>query len=103
MEAQVWTLIGLLGATVLGSFVYLGQKIDGQGARLDGLGQKIDAEGARIDSMSGRIDGLSTRIDGLSARIDGLSARVEDHGRDLGNRIYELAGKLDEHLRRHAV
>lgn len=67
MEAQVWTLIGLFGATILGSFVYLGQKIDAQ-----------------------------------SARIDNLSGRIEDLGRDLGDRIYAVAGKLDEHLRRHA-
>jgi hypothetical protein len=75
MEAQVWTLIGLLGATVLGSFVYLGQKIDALGGR----------------------------IDGLSGRMDALAARVEDLGRELSDRIYEVAVKLDEHLRRHAV
>lgn len=78
MEAQVWTLIGLLMATVLGSFAYLGQKIDSQGAS------------------------LGARIDGMSSRLDVLAARVEDQGRELGDRIYELATKLDDHLRRHA-
>lgn len=29
--------------------------------------------------------------------------RVEDQGRELGDRIYELATKLDEHLRWHAI
>jgi hypothetical protein len=81
MEAQVWTLIGLLGGTVLGSFVYLGQKIDGLG---------------------GRIDGIEARMDRLSTRMDALAARVEDLGRELSDRIYEVAVKLDEHLRRHA-
>ena len=78
MEAQAWTAIGLLAATLVGSLFYLGNRIDSLGARLD------------------------ARIDGLSGRIDGLAGRVEDHGRQLGSQIYEMAAKLDEHLRRHA-
>jgi hypothetical protein len=78
MEAQAWTAIGLLAATLLGSLFYLGNRIDSLGTRLD------------------------SRIDGLSGRIDGLTVRVEEQGRHLGSQIYELAAKLDEHLRRHA-
>ncbi len=78
MEAQAWTAIGLLAATLVGSLFYIGNRIDSLGARLD------------------------SRIDGLSGRIDGLTFRVEDQGRQLGSQIYELAAKLDEHLRRHA-
>lgn len=78
MEAHAWTAIALLGAILVGSLFYLGNRIDSLGARLD------------------------SRIDGLSGRIDGLTARVEDQGRQLGSQIYELAAKLDEHLRRHA-
>lgn len=37
-----------------------------------------------------------------SRRVDGLSGRVEDQGREITSHIYELAAKLDEHLRRHA-
>jgi hypothetical protein len=85
MEAQAWTAIGLLAATLVGSLFYLGNRIDSLGARIDSLG-------ARLDS----------RIDGLSGRIDGLTFRVEDQGRQLGSQIYELAAKLDDHLRRHA-
>ena len=85
MEAQVWTLIGLLAGTVVGAFVYLGQRIDGLGS-----------------SLGSRIEGLDTRIDGFSTRMDHLSARVEDQGRELSGQIYQLAQKLDEHLRWHA-
>lgn len=85
MEAQAWTAIGLLAATLLGSLFYLGQRIDGLGARLD----------SRIDSLAGEIRGQSSRIDALSTRVEGL-------GSQLGDRIYELAAKLDDHLRRHA-
>ena len=81
MEAQAWTAIWLLAATLVGSLFYLGNRIDSLGARLD----------ARIDGLAGRIDRLSDRVDGLSGRVDGLSGRVEQQGL-----------KLDKHLRRHA-
>ncbi len=84
MQAQAWTAIGLLAATLLGTLFYLGNRIDSLGARLDA-----------------RIDGISGRLDGLSARIDGLGVRVEEQGRQLGSAIHELAAKLDRHLEHH--
>jgi chaperonin cofactor prefoldin len=74
MEAQVWTTIGLLAASLFGALFYLGHRIDGLGNRIDGLGNRIDGLGARLD---GRIDGLQARIDGLQVRIDGLQVRIE--------------------------
>ncbi len=99
MEAQAWTAIGLLAATLVGSPFYLGNRIDSMGARIDSMGARFDPLGARIDSLGVRLD---SRIDGLSGRIDGLTFGVEDQGRQLGSQIYELAAKLDDHLRRHA-
>jgi hypothetical protein len=100
VEAQAWTAIGLLAATLVGSLFYLGNRIDSLGARLnariDGLSGSL---GSRIDGLSGSLSG---RIDGLAGRIDGLTVRVEDQGHQLSTQIYELAGKLDDHLRRHA-
>lgn len=61
MDAAVWTAIGLLAATSLGTLFYLGSRIDALG----------DSLGGRIDALSGRIDALSARIDGLGGRIDG--------------------------------
>jgi hypothetical protein len=60
MDAAVWTAIGLLAATSLGSLFYLGARIDGLGARLDALGTRIDALAARMDS---RFDSLEGRLD----------------------------------------
>jgi hypothetical protein len=78
MEAQVWTVIGLFAAVAFGSIFYLG----------------------------GRIDGLGGRIDGLHARIDTLErdlrTEIRSQGRELGERIYEVSVKFDDHLRRHA-
>jgi hypothetical protein len=53
MDAAVWTAIGLLAATSLGSLFYLG-------SRIDGLANRIDALGARLDA---RLDGIESRID----------------------------------------
>jgi hypothetical protein len=66
MEAQAWTAIGLLTATLLGCLVYLGTRIDAWGARIDALA-------ARLDS---RIDGLEAR---LTSRIDALDAKLDEH------------------------
>ena len=60
MDSAVWTAIGLLAATTLGSLFYLG-------ARIDGLGSRIDAWGTRIDAMASRMD---SRFDSLEARLD---------------------------------
>ena len=62
MEAAIWTAIGVLAATSLGSLFYLGARIDGLGSRIDGLGSRIDGLGARIDALGTRLD---ARIDAL--------------------------------------
>ncbi len=85
MEAQVWTLIGLLAGTLIGTLYYLGN-------RIDALGNRMDA----------RMDGLSGRMDGLAQRMDALTLTVHEQGRQLGSQIYDLAKGLDDHIRRHA-
>ena len=66
MEAIAWTAIALLATTLVGSFFYLGNRIDSLSAD---LGLRIDAQGAD----------LGRRIEALSARIDGLSGRFDQH------------------------
>jgi len=53
MDAAIWTALGLLAATSLGSLSYLGSRIDGLGNRIDALGARLDA---RLDAMESRID-----------------------------------------------
>ncbi|MFN2544906.1 MAG: hypothetical protein ABR600_10135 [Actinomycetota bacterium] len=76
MEAQVWTLIGVLSAT-LGTLLALQfttlRRLD---AKIDGLGASL---AARIDGLAARVDSLSTRVDGLSTRVDGLTTVFTDH------------------------
>lgn len=59
MNEVVWTLMGLLAASVFGNMYWLGAKIDRLGARLDA---RIDAQTSRIDVLSGRLDDLSARF-----------------------------------------
>ncbi len=99
MEAQAWTAIGVLAATLLGALFYLGQRIDGLGGRIDGLGGRLDA---RIDGLDARMDGLGgrldARIDGLDARIDVLGGRLDARIDGLGGRLAGLEDRLDARL-----
>jgi hypothetical protein len=62
MTAAVWTAIGLVVATSLGTLFY--------------LGSRIDALAARMDSGFGRVD---ARFDAVDARLDALGARIDSH------------------------
>ena len=62
MDAAIWTAIGLLAATSLGTLFYLGSRIDALAAR-----------------MNSRFDHVDTRFDALESRFDGLAARLDAH------------------------
>lgn len=72
MDAAVWTAIGLLAATSLGTLFYLGSRIDALAARLD---SRMDAGFARADA---RFDAIEARFDGLASRLD---AHLDQHTR----------------------
>jgi hypothetical protein len=61
MDAAVWTAIGLLAATSLGTLFYLGSRIDGLGSRIDALAARMDG---RFDRMDAKLDALSGRLTG---------------------------------------
>lgn len=82
VDAAIWTAIGLLAATSLGTLFYLGSRIDAQSARIDGQAGRTDALSARIDALIGVVEGRFDRID---ARFDSLEARIDTHlGRHAG-------------------
>lgn len=60
MDAAVWTAIGLLAATSLGTVFYLGSRIDALASRMD----------ARFDRVDARFDHMEERFDALAARLD---------------------------------
>jgi hypothetical protein len=73
MEAAVWTAIGLLAATSLGTLFYLGSRIDSLSSRMDAGFAKVDA---RMDAGFARVD---ARLDAIEARFDGLASRLDEH------------------------
>jgi hypothetical protein len=66
MDAAVWTAIGLLAATSLGTLFYLG-------SRIDALATRMDAGFARVVA---RFDAIDARFDSLAARLD---AHIDRH------------------------
>lgn len=60
MDAAVWTAIGLLAATSLGTPFYLGSRIDALAIGMD----------ARFDRVDARFDHVEERFDALAARLD---------------------------------
>jgi len=61
MSAAIWTAIGLLAATSLGTLFYLGSRIDALAARMDSRFDRVDA---RFDHVDDRFDALQARLDG---------------------------------------
>jgi hypothetical protein len=82
MEEVAWTAIGLMAATLFGSFFYLGARIDNLGnrldARIDGLSSRLDGLDAKIDNLGARLD---ARLDGLETRMDSFYARLDPPAR----------------------
>ena len=72
-----WATLGVLAATLVASFFYLGNKIDALGAELRGA---ISAQGADLrGAIAAQGVDLGARIDALTARVDGLNTRLDNH------------------------
>jgi hypothetical protein len=68
MDAAVWTAIGLLAATSLGTLFYLGSRIDALATRMDARFTRVDA---RFDALDARFDSLAARLDAHLGRHPG--------------------------------
>lgn len=68
-DPQVWTLIGVFAAVVLGGMTLMTTQ----------LSRVIRAEVARIDGT------LSARIDGVDARLGRIESKVDDLDKELTN------------------
>lgn len=73
MDAAIWTAIGLLAATSLGTLFYLGSRIDALAGRMDARFAQVDA---RFDALLGVIETRFARVD---SRFDNLDARLQSH------------------------
>lgn len=127
MDAQVWTLIGLLAAISIGSFFRTETRFD---TFMDRFESRFDAQTARMDTVTERINRVEQtqmahdkrfndhdrRFDAIDMRFDGIDKRLETHdrrfddletliraqGEQLATAIYALGTKLDDHIQRHA-
>lgn len=83
-EPQVWTMVGIFGATVFGTLgVVSGLFTQVVRAEVSKVVVSVDALGHRIDGLDKRIDGLDQRMDGLDQRMGGLERRFDAVDRDV--------------------
>ena len=95
-EAQIWTVIGVLAATLIstvGVMAHFGTRLlqESIGRVLERIDARFEALDYRFETIDARFGGLEARlterIDGLdariSARIDALDARIHVLDRDV--------------------
>lgn len=75
-DPQVWTLIGVFAAVMLGGMTLMTTQ----------LSRIIRTEADRIDgTLSARIDTLSARIDGIDVRLGRIETKVDELDKELTN------------------
>lgn len=99
-EPQVWTLIGVFAATMVGVVTVMTQLMmrtitsigSGLATRIEALQTHMDirftALESRMDRIENRIDRLETRVDGIDRDVQALARRVfpdERFGGELGS------------------
>jgi len=80
-EPQIWTLIGVFTAAVIGMLSWqtimfnrtLRTAIESVGTRIDALREITDL---RLTSLEKKVDGLERKVDGLDRDVQALSRRV---------------------------
>jgi hypothetical protein len=84
-EPQVWTVIGVLAATLMGFLVAMVTMFSHTlTARLDELRSGIHSEMVELRSdLTRRIDGIEHRLDGVEHRLDGVERRIDGIDRDV--------------------
>lgn len=112
VEAQTWTVIGILGAFSLGVFVLsttqrlgldtridrIGERMNGLEQRMNGLELRVGAVEVRMDRLEQRMDAVELRMDRLEQRMDGLSDLVAEQN----ELLRALISRMDAHETRHA-
>lgn len=94
-EPQVWTLIGVFAASMVGMITVMTQlmmrtlsaKFDTVNERIDGLRTEMvlrfDSVEGRMDRLENRMDRLENRMDRLETRVERIEKRVDDIDRDV--------------------
>lgn len=79
-DPQVWTLIGVFAAVMLGGMTLMTTQL----SRV--IRAEVDRVEGTLSAKTDRVEGtLSARIDGLHARLDRIEIKVDDLDRELTN------------------
>ena len=99
-EPQVWTLIGVFGAALLGGFTlvttHFGRVVRAEIGRLDGTlsGQIGHLEGTltgKIEALDGKLSGQIEALDArLNGRIDTLDHRLDTLDKEVANLVTKV-------------
>jgi chromosome segregation ATPase len=98
VEAQTWTVIGILGAFSLGVLVLSTTQRLGLDTRIDRLGERMNSLEQRMNGVEVRMDRLEVRMDRLEVRMDGLEVRMDRLGERMGG-LSDLFTEQNELLR----
>lgn len=80
-EAQVWTVIGILGATLVGTIGVITQILMRTiTAQFNSLQTQL---GIVQSGIQGQLAGLQTQIGGIESRLDRLESRFDGLDRDV--------------------
>jgi hypothetical protein len=91
-EAQIWTVIGVLAATMLSTFGLVAHFT----TRLlqESIGRVLDQLDARFTALDHRFEGLDHRFEGLDHRFEAIDVKFEGLEARLTERVNALDARL---------
>ena len=109
-EAQTWTVIGVLAATLIGTCGLMarfatnllqqsiGRVLDQLEARFNGLDYRFESLGHRFEAIDQRFEALDHRFEALDHRFVALEARLAERIDALDARIGVRIDALDSRI-----
>ena len=97
-DAQIWTIISLIGILFLSFMAYMGTNMRDIGANLRDNTKLLHEVSLKVHGHDFRFERIDAKLAEHDERFDELRAMGEAQA----GQIYSLAQKLDEHLRWHA-
>lgn len=96
-EPQVWTLIGVFAASMLGTVALLMRQndrmIDGFRREMSAQFSAMDAKfDARFSSIDARFDAIDTRFGAMDTRFGAIERKLEDLDKEVANLATRIWG-----------
>ena len=113
-DVQVWSIIGVLAATIVsmmvGMFTLFGRTLTAQfaavNARIDGMSQTFEARidaldtkvDARFDAVNVRFESIDRRFESIDRRFESMERRIENMDGDIQQIANKVFGQDDHPL-----